>query len=203
MVKIKCLSNGLYSLKNSHIPFGSGFQPSPPLRRISVWTVLFLWRGCRSICYLLSKTIELHALSTSPAAVPNSCFGQTKPIIITRLNNTELWCSFYCSCLCSWKWQTRWSKNSFCSVFKCFQVNIVHWSLYNNDCRFQIRKVSQLLNCGSKGAVGVPQFDLFSEIFRLILPSIWKSEGKWWLHQCYSGMSVQCILWIANSVSEF
>ena len=31
MVQIKCLSNGLYSLKNSHIPFGVGFQPhSPP-----------------------------------------------------------------------------------------------------------------------------------------------------------------------------
>ena len=27
MVQIKCLSNGLYSLKNSHIPFGMGFQP--------------------------------------------------------------------------------------------------------------------------------------------------------------------------------
>ena len=26
MVQIKCLSNGLYSLKNSHIPFGMGFQ---------------------------------------------------------------------------------------------------------------------------------------------------------------------------------
>ena len=31
MVQIKCLSNGLYSLKNSHIPFGMGFQPPPPL----------------------------------------------------------------------------------------------------------------------------------------------------------------------------
>ena len=30
MVQIKCLSNGLYSLKNSHIPFGQGFQPPPP-----------------------------------------------------------------------------------------------------------------------------------------------------------------------------
>ena len=30
MVQIKCLSNGLYSLKNSHIPFGMGFQPPPP-----------------------------------------------------------------------------------------------------------------------------------------------------------------------------
>ena len=29
MVQIKCLSNGLYSLKNSHIPFGQGFQPRP------------------------------------------------------------------------------------------------------------------------------------------------------------------------------
>ena len=29
MVQIKCLSNGLYSLKNSHIPFGQGFQPPP------------------------------------------------------------------------------------------------------------------------------------------------------------------------------
>ena len=27
MVQIKCLSNGLYSLKNFHIPFGMGFQP--------------------------------------------------------------------------------------------------------------------------------------------------------------------------------
>ena len=26
MVQIKCFSNGLYSLKNSHIPFGMGFQ---------------------------------------------------------------------------------------------------------------------------------------------------------------------------------
>ena len=31
MVQIKCLSNGLYPLKNSHIPFGKGFQPPPPL----------------------------------------------------------------------------------------------------------------------------------------------------------------------------
>ena len=31
MVQIKCLGNGLYSLKNSHIPFGQGFQPPPPL----------------------------------------------------------------------------------------------------------------------------------------------------------------------------
>ena len=31
MVQIKCLSNGLYSLKNSHIPFGMGFQPPLPL----------------------------------------------------------------------------------------------------------------------------------------------------------------------------
>ena len=30
MVKIRCLGNGLYSLKNSHIPFGQGFQPPPP-----------------------------------------------------------------------------------------------------------------------------------------------------------------------------
>ena len=30
MVQIKCLGNGLYSLKNSHIPFGQGFQPPPP-----------------------------------------------------------------------------------------------------------------------------------------------------------------------------
>ena len=30
MVQIKCLSNGIYSLKNSHIPFGMGFQPPPP-----------------------------------------------------------------------------------------------------------------------------------------------------------------------------
>ena len=30
MVQIKCLSNGLYSLKNSHIPFGMGFQPPRP-----------------------------------------------------------------------------------------------------------------------------------------------------------------------------
>ena len=30
MVQIKCLSNGIYSLKNSHIPFGQGFQPPPP-----------------------------------------------------------------------------------------------------------------------------------------------------------------------------
>ena len=29
MVQIKCLSNGLYSLKTSHIPFGMGFQPPP------------------------------------------------------------------------------------------------------------------------------------------------------------------------------
>ena len=29
MVQIKCLSNGIYSLKNSHIPFGQGFQPPP------------------------------------------------------------------------------------------------------------------------------------------------------------------------------
>ena len=29
MVQIKCLSNGLYSLKNSHIPFGMRFQPLP------------------------------------------------------------------------------------------------------------------------------------------------------------------------------
>ena len=29
MVQIKCLGNGLYSLKNSHIPFGQGFQPPP------------------------------------------------------------------------------------------------------------------------------------------------------------------------------
>ena len=30
MVQIKCLGNGLYSLKNSHIPFGMGFQPPRP-----------------------------------------------------------------------------------------------------------------------------------------------------------------------------
>ena len=30
MVQIKCLCNGLYSLKNSHIAFGMGFQPPPP-----------------------------------------------------------------------------------------------------------------------------------------------------------------------------
>ena len=41
MVQIKCLSNGLYSLKNSHIPFGMGFHP-PPLRQNSVWTALLL-----------------------------------------------------------------------------------------------------------------------------------------------------------------
>ena len=46
MVQIKCLSNGLYSLKNSHIPFGMDFQPPPPLRRISIWTTaLLLERG--------------------------------------------------------------------------------------------------------------------------------------------------------------
>ena len=34
MVQIKCLSNGLYSLKNSHIPFGKGFHPPTPYDRI-------------------------------------------------------------------------------------------------------------------------------------------------------------------------
>ena len=35
MMQIKCLSNGLYSLKNCHIPFGKGFQP-PHYGRIPV-----------------------------------------------------------------------------------------------------------------------------------------------------------------------
>ena len=34
MVHINFLSIGLYSLKNSHIPFGMGFQPPPPYGRI-------------------------------------------------------------------------------------------------------------------------------------------------------------------------
>ena len=48
MVQIKCLSNGLYSLKNSHIPFWQGFRP--PLRTKTVWTVLFLCRGFPKRC---------------------------------------------------------------------------------------------------------------------------------------------------------
>ena len=42
-MQIKCLGNGLYLLKNSHKPFGKGFQPPvPPLRQSLIWT-LFLW----------------------------------------------------------------------------------------------------------------------------------------------------------------
>ena len=53
MVQIKCLSNGLYSLKNSHIPFGMGFQQPPPLRRNSVWTALFF--GWASLVYVRTR----------------------------------------------------------------------------------------------------------------------------------------------------
>ena len=41
MVQIKCLSNGLYSLKNSHIPFGMGFHP--PLMTEFGLNSTFLW----------------------------------------------------------------------------------------------------------------------------------------------------------------
>ena len=44
MVQIKCLSNGLYSLKNSHIPFGKGFQP-PPLTAEFRLNIHFFPRG--------------------------------------------------------------------------------------------------------------------------------------------------------------
>ena len=49
MVQIKCLSNGLYSLKNSHIPFGMGFHP-PPYGRIPFE---------QHLCYIGSSLIHL------------------------------------------------------------------------------------------------------------------------------------------------
>ena len=53
MVQIKCLSNGLYSLKNSHIPFGMGFHPPLPLplRQNSVWTALICYIGSSLTCW--------------------------------------------------------------------------------------------------------------------------------------------------------
>ena len=35
-MQIKCLSNGSYSLKNCHNPFGKAFQPTPPYGKIPV-----------------------------------------------------------------------------------------------------------------------------------------------------------------------
>ena len=36
MMQIKCLSNGSYSLKSCHNPFGKGFQPPRPYGKIPV-----------------------------------------------------------------------------------------------------------------------------------------------------------------------
>ena len=36
MMQIKCLSNGSYSLKSCHNPFGKGFQPPAPYGEIPV-----------------------------------------------------------------------------------------------------------------------------------------------------------------------
>ena len=42
MVQIKCFINGLYSLNNSNIPFGMGFQPLPPLKEEFRLNITFL-----------------------------------------------------------------------------------------------------------------------------------------------------------------
>ena len=45
MMQIWFLSNGSYSLKNCHNPFGKAIQPPPPLRQNSGWTLKILTWG--------------------------------------------------------------------------------------------------------------------------------------------------------------
>ena len=44
MMKIRWLSNGLYSLKNCHKQFGQAFRPPPFLGNAQIYTV-FIWQG--------------------------------------------------------------------------------------------------------------------------------------------------------------
>ena len=87
-----------------------------------------------------------------------------QPIIFTRLNNpfsslnTELWCSFHCSCLCSWKWRTFY---------------IGHCTIMTAD--FRREKWASLLN-GAVSQIRSFQWDILCDL------------GKCGLHRCYSGM---------------
>ena len=89
MVQIKCLSNGLYSLKNYHIPFGMGFQPpSPPSGRIpfeqhfsyAVTSLTPLW-NIRGILFSLteSKQWTLYCSDVSVAVDIEQTEGNDPP----------------------------------------------------------------------------------------------------------------------------
>ena len=107
MVQIKCLSNGLYSLKNSHIPFGKGFQ-SPPYSRIpfehhlfSAGASLGIQRNsCISTFYANQMKTILTFFLVEPSveqSAPLAARERLKfcPKFYTFLHRALNWCSDY------------------------------------------------------------------------------------------------------------
>ena len=70
MMQIKCLSNGSYSLKNCHNPFGKAFQPTPPYGEIPVEHVKSLHGS--SLTHPFPFDREALYL---PAIAPQSCLA--------------------------------------------------------------------------------------------------------------------------------
>ena len=96
MVQIKCLSNGLYSLKKSHIPFGIGFQP-PPTAGFRLYLCLYL---CICACGDVNKGSGSNDFVHSEVTnvVPNDGFNilcqnvdQSSKFSDPRLPREEQW----------------------------------------------------------------------------------------------------------------
>ena len=65
MMQIKCLSNGSYSLKSCHNPFGKGFQPPAPYGKIPV-------EHLKSLCGASLKVLNEYNLSGYMKRAQNS-----------------------------------------------------------------------------------------------------------------------------------
>ena len=99
MVQIKCLSNGLYSLKNSHIPFGMGFQP-PPYGRIPFEQHLcYTGSSLTVISYLCAVYVDDHYRHPNR----DNLVGEGKKIMFSHLEYSPLrlvlsQCPLHCLC---------------------------------------------------------------------------------------------------------
>ena len=96
MVQIKCLSNSLYSLKNSHILFGMGFQP-PPYGRIPFE---------QHFCYTGSSLTHFGAYHCPPDCHFN--------IWDTNYKSDKFW-----QALPSDNWEPEFTTNLFFLTIKC------------------------------------------------------------------------------------
>ena len=72
-MKIKWLSNGLYSLKNCNKQFGQAFRPPPPFWAMPKFTRFFLGWGFPKVCELIRINYTHHNYNNSHTKHQNQC----------------------------------------------------------------------------------------------------------------------------------